>query len=98
PLLSAPFPYTTLFRSAALSVQATDDLGRPPAHRLDGGAAVACLAQRSDVDACRGRDLILRHLSFGERLEHAGVDEYDVDALFPQDRKSTRLHSSHVSL
>ena len=67
-----------------LLVQPLGDRRSPAAHRLDGGAPVACLAQDGDVGAGRGRDLRLCDVGGDLRLEDARVDDQHVDALLAQ--------------
>src|SRR5699024_12690999 len=83
PPLSSLFPYTTLFRSR-------------PHRRLHGAGADlrAHLVQRRDP---RGRDLIRdpRHLS---GLPDGRPRRSPAAGARVEDRKSTRLNSSHVSI
>src|SRR3712207_9020233 len=83
PPRSTLFPYTTLFRSDALSVQEVDEVlgadvaGRPRRERAAAGSA--------DRRVDDGRAALDR----GDRVREASV---------PGDRKSTRLNSSHANI
>src|SRR5207249_11428681 len=81
-----PFPYTTLFRSFALGHQVARDLqpidGRPEG-RVD-------LVGDAGREAAEGGHLLGRHELLLARLQRP------VGRL--EDRKSTRLNSSHVSI
>src|SRR3712207_9473609 len=94
PPRSTLFPYTTLFRSV-------DGLLRQPltgrVERLLAGEhfapldRLAVLARRSVEHQLRGRpDVDARAVTFDER-DHRVVRD-------PQDRKSTRLNSSHANI
>src|SRR3712207_7815205 len=80
PPRSTLFPYTTLFRSHLLDLQA---VGTHPAlnNRADG------VGERCDLAAAVGhcRDTLL-------------VQPQAVEHSFAQDRKSTRLNSSHANI
>jgi hypothetical protein len=66
-------------------MQARDDLGGAPAHRLDGGPAVPGLDELPDLRPGRSSDLVARDVGGRRRLpEHAGVDEDHVDPVLPQ--------------
>src|SRR5699024_12793939 len=98
PSLSPLFPYTTLFRSAALACGALSEwratiLVRESAclqvghrRRLD---AELC-AERSSLDGLGDAGLAAAAKAVAYRL--------DPQAVVDQDRKSTRLNSSHVSI
>src|SRR5699024_11549155 len=88
-VLSTPFPYTTLFRS--------DGRG----HRIDFtdlvGRSVWLYPQHEVL-----KDLIRTRVAENGRL-HFGVSDVALDKIATtapevQDRKSTRLNSSHVSI
>src|SRR5699024_12649988 len=83
PPTSAPFPYTTLFRSSALSrYRDQEDRGVIAGHHP---SRPRCISQPSArVGPVTG---------FGELLQRVGCRL----AQLP-DRKSTRLNSSHVSI
>src|SRR5256885_11088367 len=80
PPRSTLFPYTTLFRSAALALEQVGD-----------GAQRRGLARA--VAAQNGHDALARHLERNalEHQDHMVVDDFDAI-----DRKSTRLNSSHL--
>src|SRR5690606_40185817 len=90
-----PFPYTTLFRSqrmpaAAVDVPEGDRIGTrlvaQPGHGLDAlGDATARRAHGAKTTEVA--------LDVGGEHRHAGVTES-----LDQDRKSTRLNSSHVKI
>jgi hypothetical protein len=69
---------------APFGVQPAHYLGRATPHRVDGRATVAGLAQRRDVRARGGGDLLLPNVGLSEGLEHTRVDEDDVHALLSQ--------------
>src|SRR5690606_40248302 len=85
------FPYTTLFRSfdrARTVAELGDDfreglhLGRDPGHA-----------------SMQVGELFLRGAQVLELLaEHIGSSHHDIVGLLRQDRKSTRLNSSHVKI
>src|SRR5207245_11321896 len=84
------FPYTTLFRSRGPHVA---DLERLEFVRLLGGEVVL----PNQVRDAREKLLVLEHQDLGvenARLVHPGA----VLGFRPQDRKSTRLNSSHGSI
>src|SRR5207245_10824951 len=86
PPVSTPFPYTTLFRSRRIDHSQVAP-GRLLVHR--GRNAVS----REDHDAA------FRHL--GDRLHEdraAGLEICHHVAVVHEDRKSTRLNSSHGSI
>src|SRR3712207_9465629 len=94
PPRSTLFPYTTLFRSV-LERHAVDHVERVVA-RADRGAAAD-----ADLRAAARLAGVLRHLHAG----HAPLDELvrvhhdaDVRLVGVQDRKSTRLNSSHANI
>src|SRR5207253_6706126 len=90
------FPYTTLFRSSAKLIP----------HALLVSQSEAGRAWLSRLGEVESRDKILAHL-FG-RMKKEGLIEafqnihgrYDkgIDYLIAEDRKSTRLNSSHVAI
>src|SRR5207249_11526169 len=94
PPRSTLFPYTTLFRSPEQFVRA-GHLRRNHADRraLGVGAEGAEQAVRHrHIDAAGIDDLQRLPATFGE-------EELDIEiGLFQEDRKSTRLNSSHVSI
>src|SRR5690349_24000851 len=81
------FPYTTLFRSR-LQFAASRGEGPewPTRSRVGGASGEPAAGRRSAVVAIAG---LLR-------LGEAATDELDEDVL--EDRKSTRLNSSHVEI
>src|SRR2546422_10692255 len=91
PPRSTLFPYTTLFRS----------VGRHPAHdrqQRARGHAVAVVDRLPFPD--RGEEFVVLDLVHILRLRTARVAPFDVPLEVPdhkllQDRKSTRLNSSH---
>src|SRR5207302_10625264 len=91
PPTSPPFPYTTLFRSrAALAVRQQRQLAPAGVVLKEAGAHRADYARHVRDDRRRG-------------LEPAGARSLERDlpdrvALQHQDRKSTRLNSSHVKI
>src|SRR5207249_9682491 len=90
PPLSTLFPYTTLFRSV---------LSEPPG--ADGGTQRGGLADEKEVRREQRRDgqlaerasEVMHRRSERRQEEMAGLVEGQVE-----DRKSTRLNSSHVSI
>src|SRR3712207_7377394 len=88
PPRSTLLPYTTLFRSGEeLPRDASDPSGTRDA---GGGAAVPVAARRVVLDA-----------TFGSRLSPArlfGQQPAPIAVLLVQDRKSTRLNSSHANI
>src|SRR3546814_12819108 len=77
------FPYTTLFRSRFAAHRPAQSVGKGEAQRV-GQAAVAIALQHHALAA-------RHHRHFGERED----DELAVLADHREDRKSTRLNSSH---
>src|SRR5207249_9296937 len=85
---STPFPYTTLFRSAAWGQIRT---------------AFATALERAGIKAFRFHDLrhtaashlVMRGASLKEVQEILGHSDFKMTL---RDRKSTRLNSSHVSI
>src|SRR5690606_42039435 len=93
-LLSRLFAYTTLFRSLGLErdvVHGEDHHARQRGHAADEGAELVVVAHHAQLDWLLGVELA-RDLA--HRLEQVvGRDPARV-----QDRKSTRLNSSHVKI
>src|SRR3712207_9430623 len=94
PPRSTLFPYTTLFRSdlerrarLALALRGEVELGLRVAHRRGHREDVA--GPGVDRDERRAREV-----AGGQRL----VDGRARDLLQPEDRKSTRLNSSHANI
>src|SRR5690348_18095521 len=87
PPRSTLFPYTTLFRSSQ-------------AHRLPGGGGRERVHPRSqrEVFGPRGRvSAYLREASRQPLVPRGNVPDFEMAPL-SQDRKSTRLNSSHPSI
>src|SRR2546422_5210129 len=94
PPRSTLFPYTTLFRSIVVRERLLDVVERPLVHRLD-GALERGLGGHEDDGGLR---VLIAHRSedLGARdARHLDVREHDVGRVSFQDRKSTRLNSSH---
>src|SRR5690606_42098976 len=87
PPTSTLFPYTTLFRSAAVGGGVLGDLPRRRLERApqnqDARAFVAVATLGEDLERTRG----------AQQREPAARDD-----AFGEDRKSTRLNSSHVKI
>src|SRR5690606_42147340 len=88
PPSSAPFPYTTLFRSA--EVREPHLAGLPA---LDGGA----VRHVAEVPELAERHHVAADLGGGGAGEFRGPVTI-VGRTFERDRKSTRLNSSHVKI
>src|SRR5207302_7335792 len=89
----SPFPYTTLFRSQPL------DQRRLAARRL--GKRLTVLHQQLAACQIRPRLLEIGGLSPCDRSIQTGCTRAHLDAQMggvDQDRKSTRLNSSHVKI
>src|SRR5205814_8899507 len=86
------FPYPTPFRSVEGVVEA---LAQGLGHEGEVGLAADGLEQRVGLEALqvRGRPLALVHAG-DEQRTHGGVTE----ARAEEDRKSTRLNSSHLGI
>src|SRR5690242_21514097 len=82
PPRSTLFPYTTLFRSRRHSCE------RQARHVVRGEL------QHLENDRLRGGEFLLSHEDQGLGVQHAGV----AGRRGFQDRKSTRLNSSHMSI
>src|SRR3712207_7348609 len=99
PPRSTLFPYTTLFRSVrgAPGLTAADSIAMIR-EELRRAPAQLVLWQTGAVEAARNLDLdeFAATLDMGlKRIHVAGADAVLVD---PQDRKSTRLNSSHANI
>src|SRR5699024_11315088 len=97
PPIAPLFPYTTLFRSREVNVATTDEEARElwKARKLVSPAIVRAKPTKISEDATVPRSKI-PHMF--ERLMEI-KEKYAVDlVVFGQDRKSTRLNSSHVSI
>src|SRR5207302_3182471 len=98
PSRPSPFPYTTLFRSD-LSLPDTDSYGRDTLARIrkNLGTDYVVLGSYFDTGKEAGGqvrlNLWLQDARAGETI--AAVSETGTEA---QDRKSTRLNSSHVKI
>src|SRR5690606_41147928 len=92
---SSLFPYTTLFRSVFLELEPT---------RLDGFAVMRRQAEIAfERDDARARTR--RHARPTQQIDVVPrrlLDDFEIFLAladqFPQDRKSTRLNSSHVKI
>src|SRR3712207_6902842 len=83
PPRSTLFPYTTLFRSVVVA-----PLHKRQEHRIE----VAALGRQPVLVTSTTAGLAIRR-----SLEQPGLDEMS-QALAQQDRKSTRLNSSHANI
>src|SRR5690606_40523406 len=91
------FPYATRFRSHGAAARVVGVVrGDQPVIGLEPVAVVAEAAERVDARAERRRHL-REDAHAGDRLE-LDQRELAARALFVQDRKSTRLNSSHVKI
>src|SRR5439155_21249644 len=93
-LASTPFPYTTLFRSLVAEI---------PARRQAGGGNVAVV---DDLDRSRLKSAVIVVVGVTQQafvvlpvvFRAEGVVNCHKAAAGTQDRKSTRLNSSHVAI
>src|SRR5439155_26054856 len=98
PLPHSPlFPYTTLFRSSGLSAlprnrRDVDDAAVPRAHH-SGRRPADGVERAREVRVDYGAPLVVGHAGDEAVACDAGVVDED-----RQDRKSTRLNSSHVAI
>src|SRR5690242_21028470 len=83
PPRSTLFPYTTLFRSARIRAQLSA-ASHAPRTTLTAG----------DIEV----NLITREVRRGGELVRLSTTEFELLAYLMQDRKSTRLNSSHMSI
>src|SRR5207253_11155191 len=93
-----PFPYTTLFRSAHLGNRQRELLAAPA--ELEGGSR-SLLEPRGDVDPTRQLMGLLADEQTSQSCHQTGADRHadqQRDREGAQDRKSTRLNSSHVAI
>src|SRR5256885_3964019 len=88
PPRSTPFPYPTLFRSVRLVLHG----GRHRAPQAV-GRQVAVVVEDQDVIAASDREAVVPRRCADVVL--AG-DQTDLGKLPPEDRKSTRVNSSHL--
>src|SRR5690242_20750521 len=84
------FPYTTLFRSAALDVVVADDLFPHQPQQQRTHVELRLQQPERRVDQTRAFELVPLDLA----IDVAG----DRFCILHQDRKSTRLNSSHMSI
>src|SRR5207253_4478977 len=81
-----PFPYTTLFRSAAKHARRCDAGGQPDGNAGQNKPRTKAEDQAEHVAGIRSQRFT--HANFVRSLRHR----------VGQDRKSTRLNSSHVAI
>src|SRR3712207_7208466 len=93
PPRSTLFPYTTLFRSVA-----DQDVMQAVAGRVDlSGSSQREILDRSEIHQGVGHAAHHRVSSFIAKLDH-GIARGNEIGVVPQDRKSTRLNSSHANI
>src|SRR5690606_39682204 len=91
---SSPFPYTTLFRS----VQSQDFLHVGDTEHLTGGDAPRAVARQQQVLLHAAFTLLGTLGLAGQQAEDAVGIAHRGNLGVHQDRKSTRLNSSHVKI
>src|SRR5207253_11334627 len=94
PRLPPPFPYTTLFRSARLAGRkrrAAGDLRPALGVDVEAGFFGIGRARQDHVGAMRAA------VTMGADIDHERTVRH-LHLVGPQDRKSTRLNSSHVAI
>src|SRR5690606_40919473 len=96
PPLATRFPYTTLFRSADITVEWKSGAGTPVMDDLfnGGNAALAMLPWENPEQAVAETEYV--HHSQVNRMAVCNLAN-ELSMQF-QDRKSTRLNSSHVKI
>src|SRR5688572_31095947 len=90
PPRSTLFPYTTLFRSRARALESDE---RPPRRSAEG--VRHHLAAVANDEA---RIVAKRHWKMPELHPSLGLPPHELDLLRGEDRKSTRLNSSHSQI
>src|SRR5690606_41759745 len=97
PPLTLPFfPYTTLFRSERFWSETSLGQGKIPAQVLFVSGSFAVLIGLSSRRIATGTDTW--QLDTGGQTFGGSTDQLKVTSDLSQDRKSTRLHSSHVKV
>src|SRR3712207_9273465 len=94
PPRSTLFPYTTLFRSAGFPTERSSSTG--PVQEIDGAeggpAGCAVAGPTIHLGALDGRRI------YSVTLDGSGAPVAEPEELIAEDRKSTRLNSSHANI
>src|SRR5207248_7442573 len=97
PSCSTLFPYTTLFRSASSRGRRGEDPGDLAVVQGDDMGVLADAPDQSGKDLT-GTDLEKFRATSGDHLDHGGCPLDRLQDVVGQDRKSTRLNSSHRTI